>query len=92
MSPKNPSELITISGTIRVVGQEPFSYLVLSVGDDLSKAVKKQDYLIVGPLEKRLKGDYQWKRVKLEGMICLSPTPEFTKCFKPSRILSDQDQ
>lgn len=87
MSQKNSDELTTITGTIRVVGHEPFTHLVLTVGDNPEKATRDQDYLIIGPLEEELRRHYQWRKVTLEGIICSSTTPEFAKCFNPVRII-----
>lgn len=84
------SGMKVITGTVRVVGNEPFTHVVLTLGENPDTATKDQEYLIVGPLEKELRSRYQWKRLTLEGSLCSSPTPEFSQCFNPSRIL-DKD-
>lgn len=71
---------VTISGTVRVVGNEPFTRLILTPGEG------ERDWLLVGPLQEELRRRYQGRRVTLEGEPCPPPTPEFSRCFKPSRI------
>jgi hypothetical protein len=83
---------VTITGTIRLVGNEPFARLVLTPDENLGTAPGEREYLLVGPLTEELKRSYQLKRMRLEGLICVSPLPEFARCFKPSRILENPDQ
>ncbi|AJE02258.1 hypothetical protein GPICK_01695 [Geobacter pickeringii] len=71
---------VTISGTVRVVGSEPLTRLVLT------PAGGERDWLLVGPLQDELRRRHQGERVTLEGEPCPSPSPEFSRCFKPSRI------
>ena len=71
---------VTVSGTVRVVGNEPFTRLVLT------PAAGGSDWLLVGPLQDELRRRHQGQRVTLEGEPCPPPTPEFSRCFKPSRI------
>jgi hypothetical protein len=85
------SEPVTMTGTIRVIGNEPLTHLVLTARDNTDRAVKNGDYLIIGPLSEELRNRYQGKAVTLEGTICTSPSPEFTRCFKPTRIVTVKD-
>jgi hypothetical protein len=86
------SEYRTITGTIRVIGNEPFTHLVLTEGYESGDTAKTQDYLITGDLEKELRQKYQLRKVTLEGSICKSPTPEFTHCFQPTKILRVEEK
>ena len=81
------AEPATITGTIRVVGNEPFTHVVLTPGDHADNAERNRDCLIIGPLAEELRRHYQGQVVALEGMTCASPAPEFTQCFKPTRIV-----
>jgi hypothetical protein len=73
---------LTVSGTIRLVGNEPFSQVVLATVEGGG------DFLLVGPLRDRLRREYQGQVVTLEGKTCKSPTPQFSRCLEPSRIVS----
>jgi hypothetical protein len=75
-----------LSGTVRLVGNEPFSRLILttSEGDE-----KRKDYLLVGPLRDELGKRYQGQEVSLEGAQCLSPEPRLPNCFEPVRIVGE---
>jgi len=81
------AETTIITGTIRVVGNEPFSRVVLTVGENPDMATRDQDYLIVGPLAEELRRNFQWKKLTLEGTPCSLSDPAFKKCFNPSRIV-----
>ncbi len=76
----------TITGTIRLVGNEPFAHLVLIPGGKPDKTPREQVYLLVGPLTDKLKKQYQSREITLEGSECASPSPDFSKCFRPSGI------
>lgn len=75
-------DLTTITGTVRVVGNEPFTRLVLTTGGE------GRDYLLAGPLRDQLRRGYQGSVVTLEGKECPSPGPESAHCFEPSRIVA----
>ncbi len=83
---------VTIAGTIRLVGNEPFARLVLTPNENGGKTRAEQDYLLIGPLTGELKRRYQLRRVRLEGSLCVSPLSEFARCFKPSGIVENPDQ
>jgi hypothetical protein len=76
----------TITGTIRLVGNVPFARIVLTPTDS-GRGTKEQDYLLIGPLQDELRKQYQGRLVTLEGTPCASPTPQFGKCFEPTRII-----
>lgn len=76
-------DALTISGTIRAVGNAPYSMLVLTTEDG---AGDKEDYLLTGPLEEELRLN-QGKTVTLQGKECASPSPRFSRCFLPSRVV-----
>lgn len=80
-------EPATVTGTIRVVGNEPFTRLVLTTESNQGKEGKGMDYLLVGPLQGELRGKYQGMRVTLVGKECPTQAPEIAGCFEPSRIL-----
>ncbi len=65
---KGGQEMLTINGKIRLVGNEPFTHLVITTDDD-------KDYLIQGDLEKELRA-FQYQRVTVTGEK-LSPKGEF---------------
>ncbi|MCM2356930.1 MAG: hypothetical protein NDI77_02185 [Geobacteraceae bacterium] len=81
------SELTTLTGTVRVVGNEPFARLVLTTGSNRGGVGRGGNYLLLGPLQDELRRAHQGSMVTLEGKQCSSPTPEFTDCFEPSRII-----
>ncbi len=78
----------TISGTIRIVGNEPFTQVIIRPASR-SGANHRQDTLIIGPLAEELRSDFQGKAVTLEGNECTSPASRFSKCFRPTKIMID---
>ncbi len=76
----------TITGTIRLVGNEPFARVVLTTAGS-GKSTGEHDYLLIGPLQKELRELYQGRMVTLEGNPCASPTPQFSRCFEPAKIV-----
>ncbi|WP_214173914.1 hypothetical protein [Geomobilimonas luticola] len=74
----------TLTGTVRVVGNEPFTRLVLTTAG----GVRGKDYLLLGPLLDELRKRYQGQKVSLEGALCTSPEPRFSNCFEPVRVVS----
>lgn len=81
------SDMKVLTGTIRVVGNQPFSSVVLTLGANPDIATIDQQYLIVGPLRDSLRRSYQGKKLTLEGALCTSPDPVFKNCFNPARIV-----
>lgn len=78
------TDAATLTGTVRVVGNEPFTRLVLTTADSGGSG---KDYLLVGPLRDELRKSYQGQKVSLEGALCTSPEPRFSNCFEPVRIV-----
>lgn len=74
----------TLSGTVRLVGNEPHPQLVLTTAD---RAGTQTDYLLTGPLAGQLRATYQGQQVTLEGKPCASPSPRFAHCFAAERIV-----
>lgn len=77
-------DVTTLTGTVRVVGNAPFTRLVLTTTDQQGKGT---DYLLLGPLLDELRKQYQGQNVSLIGTPCTSPVPQFAKCFEPVRIV-----
>jgi hypothetical protein len=65
---KGGQEMLTVTGKIRIVGNEPFTHLVLTTDDG-------KDYLIQGNLEKELRA-LQYQRITVSGKK-LPPGVEF---------------
>ncbi|MRR05648.1 MAG: hypothetical protein EG828_01690 [Deltaproteobacteria bacterium] len=84
------TETKVLTGTIRIVGNEPFTHVVLTVGESADQAVGGRDYLIVGPLGEQLRKKHQGKKLTVHGTFCTSTVPNFTKCFNPSRIVDGE--
>lgn len=61
--------MLTVTGKIRVVGNEPFTHLVITTGDG-------KDYLIKGDIEKELRL-LQYQKITVRGKH-LPPEGEFT--------------
>jgi hypothetical protein len=80
----------TIAGTVRVVGNEPLTHVVITAEEE--KGGRGVDYLIIGSLEKELRSRYQGKKVTLQGEMCSPPLPQFRKCFRPSKIVQSRDR
>jgi hypothetical protein len=61
ISTSSASEKVTIEGVVRLVGNEPFSYLIISTDDKKSyrlPAKKKSEFI-----------QYQTKRVRVTGLV-----------------------
>lgn len=79
----------TITGTIRIVGSEPLTHVILRMNHAEDKNGQHTDYFIKGPLAHELRKNLQGRVVTLEGTACTSPYPQFTKCFKPTDVMVD---
>ncbi len=77
----------TLSGVVRVVGNEPFSHVVVSSPSDAAGVAGRTDYLIEGPLAAELRARYQGRSVVLEGTEVRPSRPRFRHAFAPSRIV-----
>jgi hypothetical protein len=80
----------TITGNLRVVGNEPLTHVAVTVEEERDGT--GVDYLIIGPLANKMRDRYQGKKVSLKGEICSSPLPQFKKCFRPSKIVRSKDR
>jgi hypothetical protein len=83
MNQNKAEEVVTIQGVVRVVGNEPFTHVVITVKDDA--AGKSVDWLITGPFAKDIRQRFQMRTIAVEGTVC-KPLPDFSKCLQPSRI------
>ena len=82
-----PADPITISGTIKVVGNAPLTHVVLiPSGSDPDRTTADKVYLITGDLAKELQKQYQYKKVTLTGRSCASPSPAYKKCIQALTI------
>jgi hypothetical protein len=81
------SDTKVLTGTIRVVGNEPFPKVVLTLGAKPDSATIDLQYLIVGPLKDSLRRSYQGKKLTLEGSLCTSPDPVFKNCFNAAKVV-----
>ncbi len=77
----------TIRGVVRVVGNEPFSHVVVSSPSDAAGVAGRIDYLIEGPLAAELRARCQGRPVTLEGREVRPSAPRFRHGFAPARIL-----
>ena len=84
---KRNYDAVILRGVARVVGNEPFTRLVLTV-QGAKSGEKQTDYVIKGPLEKEIWERYQGRVIELEGRFCEKLSPEYQYCFEPNRILS----
>ena len=84
---KKNEETKILRGTVRVVGNEPFTRLVLTVQAAKNEG-KQKDYVIKGSLEKEIWDQHQGRVIVVEGSYCPETDPEHQFCFEPSRIIS----
>jgi hypothetical protein len=85
MNQNMKEDVVAIQGVVRVVGNEPFTQVVVTVRE---KANKDVDWLIIGPLAQDLRQGYQMRTIIIEGTVCKPTMPDFSKCLKPSRIVN----
>jgi len=91
MSKDDPNDMKTITGTVKVTGNAPFTRLILVPGNGNPDTVKRDHvYLISNGLETELMAHYQYKKVTLKGRSCISPVPEFKNCFVPVEIMQPE--
>ena len=87
MGKRNPDDLVSVTGVIRVTGNMPFARVVLvPQGEDPDRATMDRIYLVTGDKARELMDRYQGKTVTLLGPPCASPSPEFQKCIAPVEI------
>lgn len=85
--PHRGPDLRTIRGVVRVVGNEPFTQVVVSSPGDAAGVADRVDYQIEGPLAAELRAGYQGRTVVLEGTEVRPSRPGFRHGFAPTRIL-----
>jgi hypothetical protein len=86
MNQNKNEDVVTIEGEVRIVGNEPFTQVVVTVQEE--KAGRRMDWLIIGPLAQDIRQGYQMRTIILEGTVCKPTMPDFSKCLKPSRIVN----
>ena len=87
MGKRNPGDLVSVTGIIRVTGNMPFAQVVLvPQGENPDLATKDRLYLVTGDRAKELMDRYQGKTVTLQDPLCISPSPEYQKCIAPVEI------
>jgi hypothetical protein len=86
MSHPREAPVKRVTGTVRVVGNEPFTRTVVTPGPSDSPQ-PRPDCLVAGPLEKELRARYQGKVVTLEGSACPDPPADAADCIVPSKII-----
>lgn len=79
--------LRTIRGVVRVVGNDPFTQVVVTSPGDAAGVADRIDYLVEGPLVAELQSRYQGRTVTLEGTDARPSRPQFRRGFAPTRIL-----
>jgi len=85
-SMKKDGETVILKGTVRVVGNEPFPRLVLTVKNTEGGKIQ-QDYVIKGHLAKKIWDQYQGQVIVIEGKYCAESVPEHLLCIEPERIV-----
>jgi hypothetical protein len=85
-SMKKNGETVIIKGTVRVVGNEPFPRLVLTVKETEGSKMQK-NYAITGSLAKEIWDKYQGRVIVIEGKYCIESVPEHLPCIEPERIV-----
>jgi hypothetical protein len=86
---KKNGDTIIIRGTVRVIGNEPFPRIVLTVqGSEGAK--EQQDYLVTGSLAKVIRDQYQGKVIVIEGKYCAESVPERLPCIEPIKIIRSE--
>jgi hypothetical protein len=83
---KRNYDTVILRGIARVVGNEPFTRLVLTV-QGAKSGEKKKDYVITGTLEKEIWDQYQGRVIVVEGRYCEEIMPERLPCIEPVRII-----
>ena len=88
-APHRASDIRTIRGVVRVVGNEPFTHVVVTSPSDAPGVAGRIDYLIEGALAAELRARWQGRTVTLEGRDAAPSRPRFRYGFAPTRILGD---
>ena len=83
---KRDRETVTMAGTVRVVGNEPFTRLVLTVQDP-KNGNHQTDLVIKGPLAGDIRERYQGKVIIVEGRRCAEEASGHLSCIEPERVI-----
>ena len=75
-----------LRGTVRVVGNEPFARLVLTVPNPEGGG-RPADHVIKGSLAGDIGTRYQGKIITVECRYCSEPVPGHASCIEPGKIL-----
>ncbi len=79
-------ETFVLKGTVGVVGNEPFTRLVLTVPPPAGNE-SPTDYVVKGPLAGELRSRYQGKTVAVECRKCAESARDRLPCIEPGRII-----
>ena len=79
-------EIFVLKGKVRVVGNEPFTRLVLTV-PPAGEGGRPADHVVTGPLAEELRSRYQGKIVSVECRRCADSGPGRLPCIEPERIV-----
>ncbi|MBE0568983.1 MAG: hypothetical protein IH577_04840 [Deltaproteobacteria bacterium] len=82
----NPGKTITLKGTVRVVGNEPFARLVLTVPGPEGGG-RPADHLVEGPLAAEIRERHQGRIVTVECRPCAEKQPGRLPCIEPEKII-----
>ena len=79
-------EIFVLKGAVRVVGNEPFSRLVLTVQPP-DGCGRPTDHVVKGPLARELQSRLQGKVVTLECRRCEESARDLLPCIEPVKIV-----
>jgi hypothetical protein len=81
---------LVLTGTVRVIGNEPFTSRVLWVQPP-DEGGRRVNYLVTGPLASEIRSRYQLKTLTVEGRRCGESGPERLPCIEPGKILKIEE-
>jgi len=79
-------ETFVLKGTVGVVGNEPFSRLVLTVQPP-DGCGRPTDHVVKGPLAPELRSRHQGKVVTVECRRCAESARDLLPCIEPVKIV-----
>ena len=79
-------ETFLMKGTVGVVGNEPFSRLVLTVQPPDGSG-RPADHVVKGPLARELRSRHQGKTVTVECKPCREDARDLLPCIEPVKIV-----
>lgn len=83
---KKDDETFVLKGTVRVVGNEPFTRLVLTTPPGTADG-RPADHVVKGPLMEELRRRHQGRVVTVECRSCGEIAPGRLPCIVPLRIV-----